>query len=199
MSQRPPDDEDPIFETIFEQVKNAFSESEAGQFDTDNEDVLAGIRDSLRNLLNVTRPNLEPRVTVVEGGRSRNSPPTDRERPNLFVAESVDDIEDPSAHVSVCLLKSEDLAEMPFVSRYTASKGMIRLVDFEEKQLLFQGRAARHYRIHVHRGQMALHLDKALVAIVRSGQSIDVEAERIEVCSTSPELSVGEFFVLDES
>ena len=196
MSQKPPDDEDPIFETIFEQVKNAFSETNVGPFDATNEDVLSGIRDSLKNLLHVTRPTVEPHVTVVEGGRSMNTPPTEGEKPNLFVAESTDDLEEDTPNVSVCVLQPEEVVNLPFFSKSSLSSGKIRLVDFEERQLIYQGRKPYCYRIHVQKGQMALHVDKALIAIMKAGQSIDVEAERIEVIATSPEVSLGEFKAL---
>ena len=97
------------------------------------------------------------------------------------------------------MLKAEDLVDLPFASKASSSNGMITLTEFEEKQLLYQGRSARHYRIHVRQGQMALHVDKAMIAIMKAGQSIDVQAERIEVSAVSPERSTGEFFVLDES
>ena len=80
----PPDDENP------EEIKGLFTDlskelESAGFIDQSiRNDLLSGIEDSLRALFGDI--DKEPQVTVVDGGRTKEMPPTEKKKPDLRVA-----------------------------------------------------------------------------------------------------------------
>ena len=70
---------------------------EDSDFDDDEvkDDLISGVQDSLRALFSMgiseMDPHQKPSVTVVEGGRSADQPPTEKAPPKLRVADSGDE------------------------------------------------------------------------------------------------------------
>jgi hypothetical protein len=186
MSKRPPDDEDPILRSILDQVQDAFSEGDAGPDDELQQSLLVGVRDTLRALLGGEAG--EPSVTVVDGGRPDNAPPSKSGRPDLRVAGQEDAEEGssvPPPEVKVRVLRPAERQRRPAsVTRAAALQhGIVALDATGDSQWIYHGSSAARYRIYCTRGRMALPMGEGESLFIGPGQSMDIEASKIRVFS----------------
>ncbi len=197
MSRRPPDDEDPLFQSLFDQVKDAFSDTEGIEDEELQKDLFLGIRDSLRALLGMSDVT-EPHVTVVEGGRSSHAPKTDGEPPDLRVADPLDEENESSisSNVQVRVLKPEDLFQ---VGKFRKSNpmGKISLSGSSEAQLIYWGKTLRNYRIHCEKESLSIDVGTEQISSISAGQSIDVEGTHIQVRGSDCSEASGYYFFIE--
>lgn len=205
MSKRPPDDEDLILQALLEQVQNAFSENDSSD-DEDNvqQGLMVGVCDSLRALMGISDFN-EPKVTVVDGGRSPDEPPTERERPSLRVASVNEDLETDEQEASendkqdelrpkvkVRVLRPEDL----FTAQRDVVKpkaGRISLKNEGDSQWVLQGKSDFVYRLFCQSGHLIVVFDDQETDL-QADQSIDVQGSKIKVIAQTA--TEGEFYFI---
>jgi hypothetical protein len=128
-----------------------------------------------------------PDVTVVDGGRAEDAPPTEGPKPDLKVAHpeptedaSVEDV--PSKPRIYTRVTVHDTAAMKTADR----RPVIELDPSKEADAvrsLFRGTVSRPYRIAVETGRVRVSLDGMPAEVVRAGDSLDVEASVIQVAA----------------
>ena len=147
-----------------------------------------------------------PEVTIVEGGRSKDTPPTPGEKPDLRVAPAdaaapedgdeghadqlgddelegphgADGPQRPRPRVRVVRLGQAARAATGS-ARMFPPPGSILLTDPDQLQTVFRGGHARLYRIRAEDGALLIRLDGQPADRLDVGQTIDVEARLIRV------------------
>lgn len=138
----------------------------------------------------------EPPVSLLQGGRPNDAPDPTGPRPSLRLAEP-EDVGDPdsegagafgpgaSAHVRLLRPKrpraDDVLPEPPGQIRLAPAAGAARAV-----QPIFQGRRPRSYRVRCVEGQLYVEADGHALAPLGPGQTVDVEAQALQVWSDAP-------------
>ena len=209
MSDRPPHDPDDLslgglVDEVVSQVRVALDEA-----DITSRHSRALLLDGLKDVFQAMDPGAfirpresdvsgpSPDVTVVDGGRAADAPPTDGPRPDLKVAEpdSAEEVSAPSASSD-----SSASTEPKVVTRVTVRdlgtrgtrdpRPRIQLAasgDAADWCSLFRGSVARPYRISVAAGTVRVSLDGLPADAVHSGASLDVEAKVIQVAAMNGE------------
>jgi hypothetical protein len=199
MSERPPRDPDDLslgglVEEVVSQVRGALDEADVTSRHS-RDLLLDGLRDVMQTLdpgvlVGARAASSEsevPDVTVVDGGRAADAPPSEGPRPDLKVADPV----------SMGSSAEEDASEVPTPKVYTrvtvhtpstpTSDGQPRVeLDAASEGApewcsVFRGSIARPYRITAERGVVRISLNGLPADTVRAGSSVDVEARVIQV------------------
>jgi len=202
----PPDDENP------EELKGLFTDlskelENAGFIDHSiRDELLSGIQDSLRSLFGEIEH--EPQVTVVDGGRTHETPPSDKKKPDLRVAhfeesqsieEQKKDFSYDSSNVSVRVIRPTELfssLKSPAEESDTVRPGRISLASADAKQTIYIGSSDRTYRVHLHEGKVAIFVNSTQIATMSSEQSLDIEGAEIVLCSLGA-ISKGEYQMIE--
>lgn len=154
--------------------------------------LLEGVQEALGALGELgseARVDVEPAVTVLEGGLGEDEPdesaPSDA--PQLQVLDGADAPEAPRARTRVRVITPSSLKHTtPPAQTISGSalgdQGRIR-VEESQWQTLFRGREARSYRLFCSAGRLEVALDGKLEDLLSEGQSADVEARLVRVRS----------------
>ena len=127
-------------------------------------------------------------MTVVDGGRPDDAPPSKSGRPDLRVAGQeeegeTDDDAGPAPSVKVRVLRPSELGRKPDVARTDALQhGIVELAAAGERQWIYHGSAPARYRVYCTSGKMALPAGEERI-LIGPGQSTDIEAK--ELCATA--------------
>lgn len=209
MSDRPPQNPDDLslgglVDEVVSQVRVALDEAEITSRHS-RELLLDGLKDVFESMdpgafirpreTDASAPS--PDVTVVDGGRAADAPPTDGPRPDLKVAEPDSADEEPESSAST---GPSAAPEPKVVTRVTVrdlgSRGardprpriqLAASADDADWRSLFRGSVARPYRISVTAGTVRVSLDGLPADTVHSGASLDVEAKVIQVAAMNGE------------
>lgn len=199
MPSSPPDDP---WTQLLGELEGLLCQAELGPEDARSA-VLQSMREVLRGLgldeTGASRRKAE--VTVMEGGRGQDGPPTPRPRPQLRVApreepvlSELDDeptVEDAVASARFFWLDSapEELTNPGVDTLDDLSSlfeaGRIRVAGDSEPQTLYMGERARTYRITCTRGGLDVPLPDGGVARLHAGQSMDIEVRYIRVSASN--------------
>jgi len=201
MSKRPPRDPDDLslgglVDEVVSQVRGALDEADVTS--RHSRDLLL---DGLRDVMQTLDPGLlggarvgsseseAPDVTVVEGGRTADEPPSEGPRPDLKVAE-------PVSAESTTAGDATEAATPKVYTRVTVHTPPTTTADGQprvqlspssdgtpEWRSVFRGGTARPYRITAERGVVRISLDGLPADTVRAGSSVDVEARVIQVAA----------------
>jgi hypothetical protein len=195
MADRPPRNPDDlslggIVDEVVSQVRVALDEADVtGRHG--RELLLDGLRDVLHamdpaSVVRSTDAKRKPKstdvpdVTVVDGGRADDAPPTEGQKPDLKVAEpdSPDPVEDtPRVYTRVTVHKAQKTAPpdgLPRVELHPTT-------DTDTWRSLFRGAVPRPYRLTVEKGRVRVSLDGMPADVIGPGASLDVEAAVIQV------------------
>jgi len=174
MSKQPPDDES-LLESIFTQLHQAISDSDPEEDPEVNEELMEGIRNSLSALFG-NSIEMQPPVTLVEGGKKEDSSVEERKPPELFFAPEPENFYTESGQelsdVQVRVFKGKDL----FHKKSNINNGQIVVQD-DEEQVLLHSSTEHLYRIFCTEGTLIVLSQVGLQ--VSAGQSVDVEAKYI--------------------
>jgi hypothetical protein len=199
MSERPPRDPDDLslgglVDEVVSQVRGALDEADVTSRHS-RDLLLDGLRDVMQTLdpgmlVGARAASSEtevPDVTVVDGGRGADEPPSEGPRPDLKVAEPVSagstaagdtpEASTPKVYtrVTVHTPATSTSDGQPRIQLSAASGGT------PEWRSVFRGATARPYRITAERGVVRISLDGLPADTVRAGSSVDVEARVIQV------------------
>lgn len=190
-----------------EDIELTVLDGDLSAFASDKDDVLLDVRNSIHGLMGMmAEERTGPSVTVVDGGRADDEPPTEGPRPNLRVAEleespaqnqeSEGGEAQPKVHVRV--LNSDDLflASGP-KSQAKTPNGVIHLEKKDEEQWVFFGNIPQRYRIHCQEGSILVAIEENKL-LLNSGQSLDVKGKHIRVICQTPTGADGSFYHLPD-
>jgi hypothetical protein len=207
MSERPPREPDDLslgglVDEVVSQVRVALDEADIAGAQS-RELLLDGVRDVMQALYpsSVSRSPSGPTpgapdVSVVDGGRAEDAPPSPGERPDLRVAAPE---ADPAAESRAA--ETDGTQDQPRVfTRVKVHKTQpkpvpdrqprvqLRGTDAEAPQWrsVFRGAIPRAYRLTAETGVVRVSLDGMPADEVPAGSSLDVEAQVIQVCTQDP-------------
>lgn len=156
------DDQDPIWQEIVAQVDEALSEAELTD-KTTRDAVLAGVREAMSALCEPPRPAGKPHIEVLQGGWQPQE-------------EALDP--GPDAQVTTRVHRE------PLV-RVRPGEGTLHLPEEGGVQTVLHAGAPRAYRLRCSSGRLRVMAEGQPIAMLISGQSIDVEASLIQVSSAA--------------
>lgn len=201
MSDEPPREGEDIWADVIDQVSDALVDADLGDNAT-RDALLDGVRQALEGMsgpmdmdievvTDVTGPESDPSVSVVEGGRSDADPRTPGDKPNLRVADLpkdplTDETQGEDAlQAQPVVTKVKVLRTLPRSTAHSSAvpglgqAGWIQVAGGSGAeaawQTLYQGTRARLYRIGCTQGTLDVTLDGEQVERLRAGQSIDVD------------------------
>ena len=199
MADRPPDSpDDPtlgsLVDEVVSQVRGALDE-----VDVSSRGVRELLLDELRDVFEALEPGVfrhpqtppsddgSPDVTVVDGGRADDAPPSEGPRPDLKVAEPdptpASSVEEEAPRPRVYTRVRVHQAETP---KMRDPRPMVELDPSREGDTwrsLFRGAVARPYRLAVETGSVRVSLDGMPTEVMRTGDNLDVEAGVIQVAA----------------
>lgn len=206
MSDRPPHNPDDLslgglVDEVVSQVRVALDEADVTSRHS-RELLLDGLKDVFQAMDpgSFIRPRESeasapsPDVTVVDGGRAADAPPTDGPRPDLKVAEP--DAKEEPAESSEASSSPEPKVVTRVTVRDLGTRGahdprpriqLAASADDADWRSLFRGSVARPYRISVTAGTVRVSLDGLPADTVHRGASLDVEAKVIQVAAMNGE------------
>lgn len=189
MSDRPPHNPDDLtlgglVDEVVSQVRVALDEADVTSRQS-RDMLLDGLRDVMQALdpgslvrpKGAEAPDEGPDVSVVDGGRADDAPPTDGPKPDLKVAEPAADSpepEQPRVYTRVTVHK----AKPP-----TDGHPRLTLEEGATWRSLFRGSTARPYRLTAEQGSVRVSLDGMPADTIPAGSSLDVEASVIQVAA----------------
>ncbi len=186
---QPPDDThggDALIGDLLQQVSDALDEAELKDGAV-RQALLDGVRDAFTSI-----SGDGPTVTVVDGGRMADTPPTSGERPELRIATPAEDDEpesEPPVTTRVRVLRGPRSRPVRLVGRIAvAPQG-----TDGDQQTIFRGEQARPYRLICDRGTLQVELDGMPSERLGAGQSLDAEARMIRVVGAADEPSQGRY------
>jgi hypothetical protein len=200
---KPPGDD--VWRSVLEQVEAALDALNLGEL-SGRGSLVDEVRQALESSWEAQAKSAD--VTVLRGGRPSedNVDQEERSGPTLRVVrgEAHDEpVPSPSTpDVSVRIMRPH--IESGHTRQKTTSSGlntagMIRLDDEIMWQTLYRGQTPRTYRLHCNVGGLHVALDGEMLDEVRSGRTLDVEAQVIRVQASSQEGARGLFLRLPTS
>jgi hypothetical protein len=210
-------DGDDRWRDVLDQVSDALNEAEV-RLGPARDALLDGVRDALDALgegfeldVEIVPSGDDIDVEVVAGGRGEDEPPTPGQRPNLRVADTVEDTAEETAAQDEAGVRDESWGQQGPVftqvkvlrtpPRGTTTRpglgevGWIHLLTGgaadSSWQTVYQGRSPRVYRVGCTRGSIDVTVDSEPVERLRPGQSMDAEGAMIRVTTTEPEGAQG--------
>lgn len=207
MSERPPRDPDDlslggIVDEVVSQVRVALDEADITGIQS-RELLLDGVRDVMQALYpsSVSRSPAGPTpgppdVSVVDGGRADDAPPSPGERPELRVAapepdaaaesEASDAEGTPDQPRVVTRVKVHQAQPKPIPDRQPRVQLIGTDAEAPQWRSVFRGATPRPYRLTAETGVVRVSLDGMPADLVPAGSSLDVEAQVIQVCTQDP-------------
>ncbi len=175
----PPDDSDGVDE-VLDQVERALDELRL-----EDEGARSALLDGVRSALGELGLGGagDPRIHVVDGGRGVDDPTTEAPRPELRVAHQ-DDERSSSARVRVVRVGGVEA---------TTHDGVIAVSQADVWQTVSRAAAARPYRVWCATGMLRVAIDGLPADTLAAGQSLDVEARLVRVCSADGTAATGRY------
>ena len=141
-----------------------------------------------------------PNVTVVEGGKKEDEPPSDHPRPDLKVAQFSE--EESGGNDSNAFSFDSPNVAVRFVRPSTKAihsvvSGNIHVCSTNETQHLYIGEKTRMYRLLLFKGSAEIILGKDVFGVISEKQSVDLEGRQISIRSLCDEVS-GTYSLIDK-
>lgn len=194
--QPPRDPQDTVVDEVIAQVQRALDEAQVSLGPAREQlraELTAAFRMVGRDLTGRSAPSTpEPELSVVEGGREADAPPTEGPGPELTVAEGTagegapEESERPAGPTPGVRWVMRRASRGGGVGTETSRvPGKLRLTPPSDGddgwQTLFRAAEPRAYRIHCDAGELEVAIDGLPGERVRSGCSMDLEARLVRV------------------